>query len=412
MTEDERLYLQFLQNNIARMNTNSAQTKGWCIAIVAALSALFAETKNELFMWICFIPVILFCILDALYLQQEHKFAKMYNAYIKGNENRPTVYEMPMKNYENGLKEFFKALRSWSVGFIYSTLLVILICIGSFTHFINTISKPLYNAEKRNLTDSPIFHLFHEGIDMTSLIIVLSIVFIVAIILSLVCMKKFGSQKHENSEIDLKCTIFTTIISPVIALLSAILVAGTLHVQNKDYKQNNYNTEFSILFDEMKDFINNLSIEIQYNSYSEEPVLLTKMEVVDELAYYLKRGKKVRQIYNGDITKIDLLKQDDNAWFYTNFDDFYLEGSKWYQIRKRPENECRYFESIDKRFRNIATPIFELLTNKDNEHREVQKHLFASYMNKNFFEAYLTTREKPQDIPDISVLNELIELSY
>ena len=25
--EDERLYLQFLQNNIARMNTNSAQAK-------------------------------------------------------------------------------------------------------------------------------------------------------------------------------------------------------------------------------------------------------------------------------------------------------------------------------------------------------------------------------------------------
>ena len=29
MTEDDRLYLQFLQNNIARMNTNSAQAKGW-----------------------------------------------------------------------------------------------------------------------------------------------------------------------------------------------------------------------------------------------------------------------------------------------------------------------------------------------------------------------------------------------
>ena len=38
--EDERLYLQFLQNNIARMNTNSAQAKGWCIAIVAALLAI------------------------------------------------------------------------------------------------------------------------------------------------------------------------------------------------------------------------------------------------------------------------------------------------------------------------------------------------------------------------------------
>lgn len=80
--EDERLYLQFLQNNIARMNTNSAQTKGWCITIVAAVLAIFADTKNELFVLLCLVPVFLFCILDALYLQQEHKFVEMYNTYI------------------------------------------------------------------------------------------------------------------------------------------------------------------------------------------------------------------------------------------------------------------------------------------------------------------------------------------
>ena len=56
--EDERMYLQFLQNNIARMNTNSAQAKGWCIAIVAALLAIFAQTNNELFICICLIPVL------------------------------------------------------------------------------------------------------------------------------------------------------------------------------------------------------------------------------------------------------------------------------------------------------------------------------------------------------------------
>ncbi|MDD7610491.1 MAG: hypothetical protein PUJ82_06225 [Spirochaetales bacterium] len=78
MTEDDRLYLQFLQDNIARMNTNSAQAKGWCIAIVAALLAIFAQTNNELFIWICFIPVALFCILDALYLQHEYKFVGIY----------------------------------------------------------------------------------------------------------------------------------------------------------------------------------------------------------------------------------------------------------------------------------------------------------------------------------------------
>ena len=115
MTEDDCLYLQFLQNNIARMNTNSVQAKGWCIAIVAALLAIFAQTNNELFIWICLIPVILFCILDALYLQQEHKFVGMYNDFVKDKENKPKVYEMPMKSYAKGVKGFLKALCSWSV---------------------------------------------------------------------------------------------------------------------------------------------------------------------------------------------------------------------------------------------------------------------------------------------------------
>ena len=127
MTEDDRLYLQFLQNNIARMNTNSVQAKGWCIAIVAALLAIFAQTNNELFIWICLIPVILFCILDALYLQQEHKFVGMYNDYVKGKENKPNVYEMPMKSYAKGMKGFLKALKSWSVGLVYGLLLITIV---------------------------------------------------------------------------------------------------------------------------------------------------------------------------------------------------------------------------------------------------------------------------------------------
>lgn len=131
MNDDERLYLEFLQNNISRMNSNSAQSKGWCIAIVAALLAIYAETKNILFLWICLIPVVLFCLMDALYLLQEHKFIAIYNDYIKGNETKLTVYDMPMKKYEKGLKGFFKALFSWSVGLFYGILIVV-ITIGLF----------------------------------------------------------------------------------------------------------------------------------------------------------------------------------------------------------------------------------------------------------------------------------------
>ena len=124
MNDDDRLYLQFLQNNIERMNTNSAQAKGWCITIVAALLAIYSEAKNDLFVWICLIPIVLFCIIDALYLQQKHKFIGMYNDYVGQKENKPKVYEMPMKSYDYGIRGFFKALKSWSPLCQYSCLVI------------------------------------------------------------------------------------------------------------------------------------------------------------------------------------------------------------------------------------------------------------------------------------------------
>ena len=127
--EDDRLYLQFLQNNISRMNTNSTQAKGWCIAIVAALLAIFAETKNSLFLWICLIPIVLFCFLDALYLQQEHKFIGMYNDFIRDKETKPNVYEMPIKKYAKGFIGYIKAFFSWSVILVYGVMAIIIIVV-------------------------------------------------------------------------------------------------------------------------------------------------------------------------------------------------------------------------------------------------------------------------------------------
>ena len=141
MSDDENLYLQFLQNNIARMNSNSAQAKGWCIAIVAALLAIFSETKNELFILICIIPIVLFCILDTLYLQQEHKFVEMYNNYVKNKENKPNVYEMSMTKYCCGIKGFCSAFKSWSVVLVYIPLLIVVLTIAFFIY-----PKTMFNA--------------------------------------------------------------------------------------------------------------------------------------------------------------------------------------------------------------------------------------------------------------------------
>lgn len=244
---------------------------------------------------------------------------------------------------------------------------------------------------------------------MTTLILTLIILVLIAFVVSFVLSRKFAAPKYEKSNAELRCTIFTTIFTPVLTMLSVVLVVCTLQLDYKNSKQDSYNTEFSMLFAEMKDFINSLSVEIKYNEHSEKPITISKMEVIDELAYYLKRGEKVRQLYAEEVSQINFSVSKSNTWLTTEIDDFYIENGKCYQIKIRPELERQYFESINKRFRNIFTPIFELLDNVDNEHRETHKHLFASYMNKNFLEAYLTTRWKEQDIPDtlIEIMSSL-----
>ncbi len=81
------------------------------------------------FLWFCLIPIVLFCFLDTLYLQQEHKFVEMYNAYVKDKTNKSEVFDMPMKNYAKSIKGFFKAFLSWSIIFVYPVMTVVIILI-------------------------------------------------------------------------------------------------------------------------------------------------------------------------------------------------------------------------------------------------------------------------------------------
>lgn len=86
--EEKLKHLEFIQNVITRMNTNSFQIKGWTITIVSATLALYAATKNECFVLIGIFPSLIFWFLDAYYLTQERKFRGLYND-VAGLSEKP-----------------------------------------------------------------------------------------------------------------------------------------------------------------------------------------------------------------------------------------------------------------------------------------------------------------------------------
>lgn len=131
--DDKIKHLEFIQNTIIRMNTNSFQIKGMVVTIVSALLAIYATTSNVNFIFVAIIPTFLFWFLDSYYLQQERKFRGVYNnvAGIQpGIEIKP--FEMPIEKFVGGNYCYLKVLFSKTKLWFYGVIIVILSVIGCF----------------------------------------------------------------------------------------------------------------------------------------------------------------------------------------------------------------------------------------------------------------------------------------
>lgn len=124
--EDDRLYLQMIQNVIDRMTSCSFQAKGWCVAIAAALFALDV-TQNAKLSLLGIFPALIFWWLDSFYLLCERKYRFLYEMVRKREKDfeyydlnakdvtRKKVYEyLKSKNDEDAKKKSWKYTR-WNV---------------------------------------------------------------------------------------------------------------------------------------------------------------------------------------------------------------------------------------------------------------------------------------------------------
>lgn len=120
MLEEKMKHLGFIQDIIARMNTNSFQIKQWTVTLVSALIAIYVSTKNDYFVLAALLPVAVFCFLDSYYLMQERKFRGLYDDVaeitdspkaIKSFEMRPDIYKGGKYSYMSSV--FSKTILSF-----------------------------------------------------------------------------------------------------------------------------------------------------------------------------------------------------------------------------------------------------------------------------------------------------------
>ncbi len=139
MSPEKIKHLEFIQNVITRMNTNSFQIKGWSIVIASALLAIYASSKNSYFFLAPVFPTLIFWFLDAYYLNQERKFRGLYND-VAGVTEKPKdikLFAMRPDLYTGGQYSYWSAFFSVTILKMYMTMVLFLIGIFCYLHFCN-----------------------------------------------------------------------------------------------------------------------------------------------------------------------------------------------------------------------------------------------------------------------------------
>ncbi len=130
-SEDVRQHLSFIQGVITRMNSNSFSMKGWMVAIVSALAAVYASDAANPCGYIYFaiaIPVVLiFCGLDAYYLKMEKQYRDLYNEVLANPET--TDFNMNASGFKRTLWQAFCSPSVWILYIFVIVLLVVAIII-------------------------------------------------------------------------------------------------------------------------------------------------------------------------------------------------------------------------------------------------------------------------------------------
>ena len=79
-------HLEFIQGVINRHNSNSFRIKGWAITLASAIFALTGTIREPYLCFVALGPIIMFWILDSMFLANERCFVSLYSCVAKGNK--------------------------------------------------------------------------------------------------------------------------------------------------------------------------------------------------------------------------------------------------------------------------------------------------------------------------------------
>lgn len=123
-TQDCKMkHLEFIQQVITRMNSNSFLIKGWSVTLVSALFALAASGTNHKFVLISYIVVPLFWILDSFYLSQEKQYRHLYDE-VRTKAVPDINFSMNASSYNKDSSTWTAVMTSKTIVVFYGVLIL------------------------------------------------------------------------------------------------------------------------------------------------------------------------------------------------------------------------------------------------------------------------------------------------
>lgn len=131
MEPDRIQYLSMIQAAISRMSTSSALFKGFSATIVAGISMISYCQQNTFIIFLSFIPVVLFAILDMYYLRLEKKMRHLYKLVASGEHtcDFDMEYKIAREDYGEAGMRVSDILQSPSIYIFYPVMILILVIV-------------------------------------------------------------------------------------------------------------------------------------------------------------------------------------------------------------------------------------------------------------------------------------------
>jgi hypothetical protein len=122
MNENKLKHLEFIQNVITRMASNSFLLKGWSVTLVSAIFALAAKDANRGFAIVAYLPIIMFWILDGYFLSQERQYRAHFNDVAASNTDD---FGMDASRFNEGKNTWCSCFFSKTLSIFHITLILV-----------------------------------------------------------------------------------------------------------------------------------------------------------------------------------------------------------------------------------------------------------------------------------------------